>query len=386
MPRFDVPAAIALKTITRNSRSPVATEVGGRKLAATVFSEPLALAAVMSDGVAPIVIAPAYGAPKVTDWTWSFVLSNVTVAWAPDVATVAFWMTLTVNVPLSAIPVVLAGAIRSVLSTARTAAGAAASRPTTISQPRATAAAFGPSRENHRDRFIVSLSPASISSRMGAALTSRHGCRRSGDAVEEPALGQADQPAREIGPRRLRARGREELLGRAVLDERSEVQEGHEVRDPPRLGDVVGHENHRVVAAEARDRLLEGQRRRRVERRRGLVHQDDLGRHREGPGDADPLLLAARQVQRALAEAVLHLVPDDGLAEARLEDLLVVPRPPAQRLDPVQDVLADRHRERVGPLEDHPDAAPEEDRIHRQAVLAVEQDPAADGRPLGQLR
>ena len=41
-----------------------------------------------------------------------------------------------------------------------------------------------------------------------------------------------------------------------------------------------------------------------------------------GPGDAQPLLLAAGQAQGALFQPVLHLVPDGGAREGVLHDLV----------------------------------------------------------------
>ena len=95
------------------------------------------------------------------------------------------------------------------------------------------------------------------------------------------------------------------------------------------------------------------------------------------PGDAQALLLAARQRHARLLELVLDVVPERGAAEAALDELVHValvavdPRPEG-------DVLVDRLRERVRLLEDHPDAAADGDRIDRlrEQVLAVEQDPA----------
>ena len=80
------------------------------------------------------------------------------------------------------------------------------------------------------------------------------------------------------------------------------------------------------------------------------------------PGDAQPLLLAAGQRHPGLLELVLDVVPERGPAEAALDQLvhvaLVAVDPRAEG-----DVLVDRLRERVRLLEDHPDAAPDRDRV-----------------------
>ena len=59
-------------------------------------------------------------------------------------------------------------------------------------------------------------------------------------------------------------------------------------------------------------RVLDGQRGRRVQNRAGFVHQQDVGPYGDGAGNAQPLLLTARQPAAGLAESVLHLVPQVG--------------------------------------------------------------------------
>ena len=67
---------------------------------------------------------------------------------------------------------------------------------------------------------------------------------------------------------------------------------------------------------ELEDELLDLGRRDRVERRAGLVHQQDLGLDGEGAGDAEPLLLAAGKSQGRGLEPVLDLVPERGARAA----------------------------------------------------------------------
>ena len=46
----------------------------------------------------------------------------------------------------------------------------------------------------------------------------------------------------------------------------------------------------------------------------GFVHQDDLGLHRQGAGDAQALLLTpGERCTAASSEAVAHFVPQGGL-------------------------------------------------------------------------
>src|SRR3546814_8994661 len=66
--------------------------------------------------------------------------------------------------------------------------------------------------------------------------------------------------------------------------------------------------------------FLDLRRRYGVERRAGFVHQDHLGVDRDRAGDAQALLLAARQRGAAFAEPVLDLVPQTGTDQRALDD------------------------------------------------------------------
>src|SRR5205807_2860642 len=90
----------------------------------------------------------------------------------------------------------------------------------------------------------------------------------------------------------------------------------------------------------------------RIERRARLVHQQDVRLDGDGPGDAEALLLAARETERALLQAVADLVPERGPAEAPLDDRLeIAPTAHAEDAGAVGHVLEDRLGERVRLLE-----------------------------------
>jgi hypothetical protein len=72
----------------------------------------------------------------------------------------------------------------------------------------------------------------------------------------------------------------------------------------------------RVVLLELDHQLLDAARRDRVERGAGLVHQQDVRLGGDGAGDAEALLLTARQGEAAVLELVLDLVPERGAAPA----------------------------------------------------------------------
>ena len=91
------------------------------------------------------------------------------------------------------------------------------------------------------------------------------------------------------------------------------------LRDPLRLLHVVRHDDDGHLGGDVADGLLDPVRRRRVEGRARLVHQQHPWAHRQGAGDAQALLLAAGERATELAEAVLHLVPQAGLGEHLLD-------------------------------------------------------------------
>src|SRR5262245_38274468 len=87
----------------------------------------------------------------------------------------------------------------------------------------------------------------------------------------------------------------EHFGGRVELDDLAEIHEGGEVGHAGGLLHVVGHDDDRIEGLELVDKLLDLRRRDRIERRAGLVEQDDFGTDRDRAGDAQPLLLTARQ-------------------------------------------------------------------------------------------
>ena len=76
-----------------------------------------------------------------------------------------------------------------------------------------------------------------------------------------------------------------------------------------RLLHVVGHDNDRDPLDELGEQLFDPLGGARVQRGRGLVHEEHVGFNRECPGDTEPLLLASRQARRRLAQPMSHLVP-----------------------------------------------------------------------------
>ena len=124
----------------------------------------------------------------------------------------------------------------------------------------------------------------------------------------------------------------------------------------------------------------------RVEGRARLVHEHDVGLDRERARDAQPLRLAAGQAEAGHVQPVLDLVPEHRLlaATARRSRRAWTCSRIAVDARPVGDVVVDGLGERVGLLEDHPDAAPDGGRrdvapvqVHA-AVAEVALHPGAD--------
>src|SRR3954471_10134910 len=169
----------------------------------------------------------------------------------------------------------------------------------------------------------------------------------------------------------------EDLLRRRVLDQLAEEHERGRVRHTGGLLHVVRDDHDRVALLQVLDEVLDLERRDRVEGGAGLVHEDYVGLDRDRARDAKALLLAAREADAGLVEAVLDLVPQAGADQRLLDALAHVDALDARELQARRDVLEDRHRrEGVRLLEHHPDRAADGDDVDvgRVDVEVVEQD------------
>ena len=93
-----------------------------------------------------------------------------------------------------------------------------------------------------------------------------------------------------------------------------------------------------------------------------------------------------RRCQAALVEVVLDLVPERRAREAALADLVTLRLGDATlALGPVEDVLADAHRERVGVLEDHAHVDAQGVGVHLEDVLAAKLDRALGAHGLHEV-
>src|SRR6266404_1068948 len=94
----------------------------------------------------------------------------------------------------------------------------------------------------------------------------------------------------------------EDTFGLVELDQFAEIHEGRIVGTARSLLHVVGDDRNAVVGFEFGDQLLDALGRERVQRRGGFVEQQDLRLDRDRAGNAQALLLSARQAKPALPE------------------------------------------------------------------------------------
>src|SRR4030095_7035079 len=140
----------------------------------------------------------------------------------------------------------------------------------------------------------------------------------------------------------------------------------------------------RIAPAKLLEQFLDLGVRDRVQRRAGLVHQNDFRIDGDGAGDAQPLLLAARQSGAAFTQPVFDLVPQAGALQAGLDDRvhLALARNQPVDLGAVSDIFVNRLGKRVRLLKDHADAGAQLHDVHVGVVnvFAVELDLARDLR------
>ena len=147
---------------------------------------------------------------------------------------------------------------------------------------------------------------------------------------------------------RHRRGARAELSGRPLGDDHAALDDRHPVGELLRLLEVVRREEDRLAeVAQAGDDRPGGAARRRIEARRRLVEEDQLGIADKREADVQAAALAARQAPRALVGLLLQAHERDDLRDRSWPR--VVGRPQLERL---------AHREvglRAALLQDHPD-------------------------------
>ena len=158
------------------------------------------------------------------------------------------------------------------------------------------------------------------------------------DRAHDPAQGQdvaLGTSLHEVGDVVVGRRA-DDLLRPADLDDLAVAHDHDVVAELERLGQVVGDEDHRLAdfVVEPQDLVLHVAPDQRVERAERLVEEHHLGVDGQGPGQADALLHAARQLVRIAVGVALEADEVDHLARLRV----------ARRLGLAADLEADRRR------------------------------------------
>src|SRR5262249_40588440 len=170
------------------------------------------------------------------------------------------------------------------------------------------------------EEFTASLSEGNTAARNGCVTT--NGYSRLGGptlrcagiaAAETPALAllsgcKPDVQLAELAGEILRGQRLRGVFenGRCLigLDHFAVIEEHRFVRDPGRLLHVVRDDDNRQPVLELVDEVFDVCSRGRVESRSRLVEKQDFGFGRQGPGDAQSLLLPSRQGVGRLLEAI----------------------------------------------------------------------------------
>ena len=170
----------------------------------------------------------------------------------------------------------------------------------------------------------------------------------------------------------------EDAVRGANLDQGTLVEVGRAPGDAGRLLHVVGDDDNGVLFLEPGDEILHRGRGNGIQGRTGFVHQDHLGLEGDGPGDAEPLLLAAGEPGAGLIQPVADLLPETGLFQRILDNPVQFAPAPGQAMDPgaIGNIVIDGLGKRVGFLKDHAHPGPQGHHVDRTVidVQAVKQD------------
>src|SRR5262249_13743048 len=188
--------------------------------------------------------------------------------------------------------------------------------------------------------------------------------------------------SRERGPQEVVDEAGRGLLAdlprRPPLEDAAAVHHHDLVREPQRLGHVVGDEEHGLAQRRPQidELVLDPSPRQGVERAEGLVHQQQRGIGRERARQPDALALAPGELGRPGGEVAVGVEPDEAqqLAGALALRLLG----PAQEPGHERNVLADREMGEEPRLLDHvADPPPQRDEVGAREVLAQGRHPPA---------
>lgn len=97
------------------------------------------------------------------------------------------------------------------------------------------------------------------------------------------------------------------------------AETGQPVRDPTRLAKIVRHQDNGARGLEPQNQFFNRLGGLGVEGAGGFVHQDDFRVNGQRAGKAKPLLLADRQAQSGIVQAVFDFAPQAGFAQSAFD-------------------------------------------------------------------
>ena len=139
---------------------------------------------------------------------------------------------------------------------------------------------------------------------------------------------------------------------------------------------VVGHDNDGVILFQFSDQLFNTPGRDRVQRRAGLIQQQNFRTNSDTARDAQTLLLATGERISALMQFIFGFIPQCGFGQCPLHALIHIRAGKLLKQAHAKgDVVINRHRERRRLLEHHPHFGAQQGDILGvgQNIIAIEQ-------------
>src|ERR1700761_9845439 len=136
------------------------------------------------------------------------------------------------------------------------------------------------------------------------------------------------------------------------LDQLAHEEKAGVVGDTRGLLHVVRHDDDGGYTLELEEQLLDLQRGDGIERRAGLIEQQNLGLNSKSASDAEPLLLPAGERAGRLLQLVFYFVPERRTLQASFDGFLQDPSfVNAIHAQTIGDIVEDGFRKRVRFLE-----------------------------------
>src|ERR671922_919146 len=162
---------------------------------------------------------------------------------------------------------------------------------------------------------------------------------------------------------------REYFLRGSPFDDFAVEHEDHTIGDAPGLSQVVSHNDDRIAWLEPEDQFFDLLSCCRIERRAGLIHENDLRLVGESARETEPLLLPAGKSFGAIAQPIFDFVPQADLFQIALRILRrrgTLEQAMIARAE--QGVPEDAHRKRHRLLMNQTDSLPNRRRISAATV------------------